>query len=405
MRRDTKRVGRAMIMVLAAAFLAAALVVGCEGQQEGAPAGGSNSPAGQGNTVPVEVVEVKAETFTETARAVGTLRALATVEVRPEVTGILKEIHFEEGERVSEDSLLFSIDDRKLIRELRERQEALNAAKAQVENAHKEFERTERLIETRAVSQAEKDRTQAALKTAQAEVGQAEAAIELIEERLKDTKIRAPFSGVTTECMVDCGDYVTTGDRLVTLHTLSPIEMSAKIPERYMGRVRSGQHAAVLVDAYPDRRFSGPVSFISPEVDERTRNFLVKITLDNEEGLLKPGGFATAVLTLRTLENRPAVPEEALVATTEGYMVYVVEDGVARKRSVEVGLRDAGWAEAREGVQAGETVVRRGHLRLSDGDKVSMADAKSAASGPGETGSESLTSDGGSETGQEDSGQ
>ncbi|MFW6169753.1 MAG: efflux RND transporter periplasmic adaptor subunit [Planctomycetota bacterium] len=400
MRHHTQRLGRAIIMVLAAA-----LVVGCEGQQEAGPGGGSNGAAGQSNTVPVEVVEVKAETFVETARAVGTLRARATVEIRPELTGILKDIHFEEGERVSEDGLLFSIDDRKLIRELRERQEALNAAQAQVENARKDFERTERLIETRAVSQAERDRAQAALKTAQAEVGQAEAGIELIEERLKDTKIRAPFSGVTTECMVDCGDYVTAGDHLVTLHTLSPIELSAKIPERYMGRARAGQQAEVLVDAYPDRRFSGPVSFISPEVDERTRNFLIKITLDNEEGLLKPGGFGTAVLTLRTLENRPAVPEEALVATTEGYIVYVVEDGVARKRRVQVGLRQAGWGEVREGLQVGETVVRTGHLRLSEGDSVSVANAKSAAARADRTGSEGVTSNGGAETGQEESGQ
>lgn len=346
-------------------------VFGCDSQKKDPANPTANNPGSQQTGVPVEVLEVQAETFTESARAVGTLRARAAVEIRPEMTGILKKIHFREGEEVAEGSLLFSIDDRKLTRELKERQEALKAAKARVEKARRDFDRTKRLIDTQAISQAEWDSAQTALMIAQAEEGQVEAAIELIEERLDDTNIKAPFGGITAECRVDPGDYLQAGDHLVTLYTLSPIEMSAKIPERYMGAVRPGQQAAVLVDAYPDRKFSGAVTFVSPDVDDRTRNFLIKITIDNEERLLKPGAFGTALLTLRTLEDRPAVPEESLVATTEGYIVYVVEDGIARKRGVQVGLRKTGLSEIREGLEVGEMVVRTGHIRLSEGDKVS----------------------------------
>lgn len=384
-RHHTQIIGRAVVVILTAAVMG-----GCETQEEAGPNPKDPDARGQKNATPVEVVEVEATTFTETARAVGTLRALATVEIRPEVTGILKKIHFQEGEEVSEDSLLFSIEDSKLVRELKKAKEALRAAKATLENARKEYERTKRLIETRAVSQAEKDRAETALETAKAQVGQKEAAIELIEEGLEDTKIRAPFDGVTTECTVDVGDYVTAGDHLVTLHTLSPIEMSAKIPERYMGRVQQGQEAVVLVEAYPERRFSGTVTFVSPEVDDRTRNFLVKITIDNKKRLLKPGAFGTAVLTLETLADRPTVPEEALVATTEGYLVYVVEDGVARRRKVQIGLREAGLAEIRTGIKTGETVVKAGHMRLSAGDKVRVSKTVSDARQPSEPDSESL---------------
>ena len=397
MRYHTRFSGRAVTLIMTATLL-----VGCEGRQAGDANSGTNNPGSQQTAVPVEMVEVRAQTFTETVRAVGTLRARAAVEIRPELAGILKGIHFQEGEEVAQDSLLFSIDDSKLSRELKERREALKAATARVENARKDYERTERLIEARAVSQSEWDRVQTRLETAQAEVGQLDAAIELIQERLDDTKIRAPFSGVTTECTVDAGDYVKAGDHLVTLYTLSPIEMSAKIPERYMGSVRKGQQGAVLVDAYPDRRFSGTVTFISPEVDERTRDFLVKITIDNKEGLLKPGAFGTALLTLRTLEDRPAIPEEALVATTEGYTVYVVEEGVARKRKVQVGLREAGLAEISEGVQIGESVVEAGHMRLSEGDKVKLANQRPPAQQPGDTGPENLASEDPAATRQEE---
>ena len=95
---------------------------------------------------------MRAETFTETARVVGTLRALATVEIRPEMNGILKEIHFQEGAEVADGSLLFSLDDSKLKRELKERQETLNAAEARVEQARKDYDRTKRLIDTQAIS-------------------------------------------------------------------------------------------------------------------------------------------------------------------------------------------------------------------------------------------------------------
>jgi membrane fusion protein (multidrug efflux system) len=381
--------------------MAAILFLGCDDREANHPNPGAGATAAQQNAVPVQVVQVRAETFTETVRAVGTLRARAAVEIRPELTGILKEIHFQEGEKVDRGRLLFSIDDSKLTRELEERQEALKAVTAKLNRARKDFERAERLIDTRAVSESEWDRMQSALETAQAEVGQLNAAIELIRERLDDTKIRAPFSGVTAECSVDAGDYLRAGDHLITLYSLSPIEMSAQLPERYMGSVRKGQQAAVIVDAYPERRFSGTVTFVSPEVDERTRDFLVKITVQNEEGLLKPGAFGTILLTLRTLEDRPAVPEAALVATTEGYTVYVLEEGVARKRRVRVGLREAGLAELLEGAQIGETVVRAGHMRLSDGDTVKRVDRQSTGRQAASTGRGNVDAEGPAATRQE----
>lgn len=369
--QKTMRHSSAFCQRAIALAVAVSLLLGCVNCQRN-EANPTGNDSGRPDAIPVEVVEVPAASFSETVRAIGTLRAISSVEISPEIPAILTEIHFEEGEPVEEGSLLFSLDDRKLIRELNEREEALTAAQARLKNAERDFERTKQLVESRAVPESEWDTVQTNLETAQAEVRRIEASIALIEERLADTKIRAPFSGITTECLVDPGDYVRPGDHLVTVHTLTPIEMSAKIPERYMGHVRKGQQAELLVAAYPDRRFPGEVTFVSSVVDEQTRDYLIKITVDNPEGRLKPGAFATALLTLRTLENRPAVPEEALVATSQGYSVFVVENGVAKMREVRVGLRETGMAEITSGLQVGEVVVRAGHMRLSDGDAVEV---------------------------------
>ena len=206
-----------------------------------------------------------------------------------------------------------------------------------------------------------------------AEVDRLEAEVEFAMARLDDTLIRAPFEGLISERLVDAGDYAQAGDHLATLYRVSQMEITFTLPERFMGRVRAGQTVMVAVSAYPDRRFAGQVYFVSPQVDESTRDFLVKVTLENREGSLKPGCFGTAVVTLDVREQRPVIPEEALVATRQGYIVFVVQGDAARRREVHIGLRQAGLVEIREGLALGESVVRAGHMNLSDGAGVRVA--------------------------------
>jgi len=228
------------------------------------------------------------------------------------------------------------------------------------------------LRESRSVAQTRWDETWADLKTSRAEVRRLQAALALSRERLKDTLIHAPFDGVVSECRVDPGDFVVAGEILVTLFKLSEMEAVITVPDRHMGRIRKGQPAEVMVDAYPDHRISGRVTFVSPNVEELTRDFLVKAEVSNEENVLKPGAFAVASITVAVRENVPTVPERALVATREGYEVFVVQDGIARQRKVRIGQRQVGRAEVVEGLRTGEVVVTAGHLQLSDGNRVSV---------------------------------
>jgi membrane fusion protein (multidrug efflux system) len=318
----------------------------------------------------VEVVTVRPGTFRETIRGIGTLRAQETVEITPEMAGILRDIHFEEGQAVLSGDLLFTIDDSKLKRELKERKAALEQAVARLEIAQKTASRIRKLYKRRTVSEERWDQAETELQAAKAEVRRLKAAVGLIQERFKDTRIRAPFEGVVSERRVDAGDYVTPGQVLVTLYDTNNLEAEVKIPERHLDRVRKGQNAELMLPAYPERAYSGRVTFVGPAVDERTRNFLVKVRVEDPEETLKPGTFAAVTLIVEVRESQPAIPEEALVATREGYVVFAVEEEKAHQRKVRIGRREAGTAEILEGVSIGETVVREGHMQLSDGDAV-----------------------------------
>jgi len=182
-----------------------------------------------------------------------------------------------------------------------------------------------------------------------------------------------------SERHIDVGDYVQAGDHVATLHRTSQMEIVFSVPERFMGRVKRDQPVAVTVAAFPEREFAGQVCFVSPQIDETTRDFLVKATVGGPDGLLKPGAFGTAVVTIDVREQVPVVPEGALVATRTGYIAFIVNGQTARRREVQVGLREAGRVEIRSGLQPGEPVVIEGQMNVSDGTLVRLVEADNGA--------------------------
>jgi membrane fusion protein, multidrug efflux system len=362
-----------LIVLLAAGMIAVWLLL-----RPPAPTPPGVAPSPGRPAVPVEVVPVRAMDLAETLRGVGTLQAAAVVEIQPEISGRIRAIHFEEGMPVEEGQLLFELDDEKLRSQLAARAAGVRATQVRAENARRAFERQEQLLARELVPQDEFERAQAELDEAVADLERLEAELGLVEEQLQDTRISAPFAGTISERAVDRGAFVTTGDTLATLYQTDPLEIAFTVPERHLGRVARGQPVEVTVAAYRDRAFEGEVQFVSPALEAATRSLLVKAQIPNPDAQLKPGAFATAILTVGVREARPVVPEEALVATRRGYLVFTVADGVSQAREVETGLRRAGVVEILSGVEIGEQVVRAGHLRLSGGDAVEVVAAPPA---------------------------
>jgi len=330
--------------------------------------------------VRVQAAEATTRTMAETVRGIGTLRALNTVEIRPEIAARITGITFEEGSEVDAGELLFELDTRMLEGELTSQQAALAAARARLANAERELARIEELFGQRVATEDARDQAATELEASQAEVDRLESEVRLAEERLADARIQAPYRGWISEALVDVGDFVQAGELLATLYQTDALEIEFTLPERYAGRIRTGQDVTLTVSAYPERAFTATTVFVSPSVDDRARDFLVKARLDNPQALLKPGTFATAVLTVREREDALVIPEEALIATREGYMVFVVgEDATALRRPVEIGLRNPGLVQITSGLAAGEKVVRTGHLRVADGSPLEIVDSPGIA--------------------------
>lgn len=355
-----------------ACALALVLSAGCGDTGDSAGGGGERPPAS------VAVAEARKMDLADTVRGIGTLHPKERVEIEPEVAGRVLSVSFDEGTQVREGQLLARLDARKIEAEVDARRAQLAEARVRASNAERRYARFEKIGDPAAVSRDEVDAAQTELEAARAEVSRLEAELARAEERLEDTQIRAPFTGAIGEALVDQGDYVEEGDAIATLRRIDVLELSFTLPERHRPRVAIGQDVDVELDAFgPDERFAGRVTFVDPAVNVNTRAFTVKADIDNPEGRLVPGSFARAELTLERLSDRVVVPEAALVATRSGYILFVVEDGVARQRSVTTGLRKPGLVEIREGVTSGETVVESGHMSLFEGAPVAVADGPS----------------------------
>jgi membrane fusion protein (multidrug efflux system) len=336
--------------VFAVATTCVALSCGQDGDDPGL-----GSPGGRPPT-PVEVAVAKADTVVDAILATGTIEAVQSIELRPEVQGRLVEILVPEGSEVTEGTPLFKVDDA----ELRAVVEQLTAER---DMAVRALERTRELIAQNASSEAD-------LEAAEANARSKEAQLQLQSVRLERTVVRAPFSGVVGARFVSVGDYLTSSTRLTTLQTVDPQRVAFQVPERYAGRLALGQRVNFRVAAV-DREFTGVVEFVDPVVQVPARTILVKARVPNGRRLLKPGMFIEAQLATEVRPEAVVVPEDAVLPLQGSDFVWVADSGVVTRRQVTLGVRKPGYVEIKSGVSVGEQVVVGGLQRLFEGAPVS----------------------------------
>ncbi|MGM0453295.1 MAG: efflux RND transporter periplasmic adaptor subunit [Thermodesulfobacteriota bacterium] len=355
------RYGAFLLLIIAA--------TGCNGAANGQN-GENESEAESESCVPVDMAEVQTRDLQRIVDGIGTLEARQRVMIRPEVGGVLESVHFEEGNTVEEGELLFSVDDDKIRHELDARQAGLEEARANLENAQLIYKRRQQLFKQELGTEEARDEARARYEALTARVKRIRAEIENIKESLADTKIRAPFDGIAGERLADPGEVIAEGTALVSMVETGQLEIAFTIPERHLAQVQKGQQVELTVSAFPEEKFSGSVYFISPHIRQDTRSLLVKAHIENDDLRLSPGGFGAVELVTATRSDRPVIPEEALVPTRTGYMVFVVKDQRAKGREVDIGLRNPGIVEITGGLEPGETIVRAGHISVNEGAKV-----------------------------------
>jgi len=334
-------------------LLALLLVAGCRKKND---AGGPppNPPTS------VLAAEAKKQSVAETLSVVGTLTANESIEVKAETDGTVVEILFQEGQPVKKGDLLIRLDESKLAA-------AFAEAEASLKLSALTFERNKELSREKLVSSQEYDQA-----AAQFQVNQA--TVELRKRQLADTRIFAPFAGLTGSRLVSPGQVITKSTMLTWLVDLDTVKAEFNVPERFLRELKIGQPLTFSVAAYPKESFRGEVYFLAPQIDPNNRTLLMKARVPNADRKLKPGMFANLELAFTRREEAIVIPESALMSVGERTSVYVIDaDGKAQPRPVKVGLRMANAIEITQGLQAGEKVIAEGVQKVRPGGAVKVA--------------------------------
>lgn len=306
--------------------------------------------------------EVQQETWQPFLYSVGSVVATQGVQVTTEVPGQVDKILFESGQQVEEGDVILQLDDSVDKADLEGLIAQLNLARLQ-------FERARKLVKERSVSQSEFDQSRAQLDGAQATVASKRAVI-------AKKKIPAPFSGQLGIREVDVGEYLSPGARIVPLQALDPVYVDYTLPERHFEQLQAGQAVHVEVQAYPDRVFDGSISAINPGIDPGTRSVRLRATLDNPDQALRPGMFAEVRTVLPARSGILTLPRTAVTYNPYGESVFVIveKDGqqVVQNRRIKTGEVREGRVEIIDGLQVGEVVVSAGHVKLRNGQAVSI---------------------------------
>jgi membrane fusion protein, multidrug efflux system len=301
---------------------------------------------------------------------VGSLVAVAGIDVNSEVAGKVKAIHFESGQQVQAGKLLVELDTSTDGAELK----GLEAA-YQLEQV--KFARSQQLIAKHFISKSDFDLNKATLDEAKAVVAAKQAVIQKM-------RIVAPFAGQLGIRKVNVGQYLAPGDAIVPLQQVQPIYADFKLPEQHLANLKVNQDLALTVQAYPGKVFAGRITAINSGIDEATRSVQIRATLDNAERLLRPGMFVEVQLQLNEAKSVLTVPDTAISYNPYGDSVFVIEPD---KQGFKVQLKQIVTGETREGrveivkgLNENERVVSAGQVKLQNGMAVTL-DKKPA---PGE---------------------
>jgi membrane fusion protein (multidrug efflux system) len=293
----------------------------------------------------------------------GSLLPNEEVDIRSEVAGRIDQLNFSEGSRVAKGKLILKIDDA-------EWRAQLAKAKSQLDLAEKDKQRKGKLLEAKGLSQEEYDQSLSRVQELQAEV-------QLIQSRIRNAEIYAPFSGQIGLRYVSPGAYVSQGQILAKLVQTDPIKIEFGVPQRYAGYIKEGMEINFKMDG-SDSTFVAKIYAYEARIDAATRTLNVRARCENSQGLLIPGAFAEVNLVLADLTDALMIPTSAVVPQIRGQKVFIMKNGVAQSVDVESGIRTETEIQITKGLAKGDTLITTALLALKDGMPVQVRNVTNA---------------------------
>ena len=343
----------------------------------GAQPQGRRGRANPGAGVPVVVTTIGKKPMSVVIEAVGTVQAIASIQIKPRMDSQIMKVNVEEGALVKEGDLLFELDNRTLKAQLGMLEAQIRKTKAQIEQAKRDNERADGLLSKGAGTAVQRDTSATNLKSLEAQLESDEANRQSTLTQLSYTEIRAPVSGRIGSISSKAGTVVRVADNTATatlavINQVNPIFVSFAIPQVLLPDLRAAMaKGPVRVDAIVnDKRQSGAMAFIENTVDPNTGTVTAKARIDNGNEGLWPGQFVKVEVILGVEPEAISVSAAAVQLGPQGPYVFVVKDGVADVRPVVIKRTQAGESVIGTGLEDGESVVIDGQLRLVSGAPV-----------------------------------
>lgn len=378
------------------------LSAGCgggEAQVAASRGGDANSPARQ-----VKLAKSEARRLTRTVTAPGTLAADEQATLSFKVAGRVSEIKVDLGSQARKGQIIGALETTEFKVRLQQAEAALQQARARLglppqgvddrinlentslarqaravlEEARSNRERTIQLVNQGIQSRAELDRAESAFKVAdsryqdaieevrnrQAVLLQRRSELAIAQQQLVETSLYSPFDGAVRERRASLGEYLNAGAPVATIVRLHPLRLRVEAPEREAQGIKVGQSVRVLVEGDDQQSYSGRVARLSPAFQEQSRTLIIEAEVDNQHGRLRPGSFAKAEIQTSMTSDVVMVPASAIVTFAGIQKVFSVKDNKAIEKNVVVGKREGDWVVV-EGFDADAPVI------LSPGNLVS----------------------------------
>jgi len=313
--------------------------------------GGKKEETKEDTKIKVNAAIAQSEPVAKIATYTANVKADVINQITPAMPGRIEKIYVEIGDRVSAGQLLVQMES-----------SSLQQQNTQLSNLEKDYARYSELLKVGGV--------------AQQQVDQIKTQIDVLRTAIKNlqdnTQLRSPINGVVTDRNYDNGD-VYAQRPILTVQQLNPLKAIVNVSESYFAKVKMGMSVDILLDVYENETFTGKVSLIYPTIDPNTHTFGVQITINNTNMKVRPGMFGRVTLNFGT-EQGIVVPDAAVQKQTgaNDKYIYVIDNGVARYRKVELGQHLSEKYEILSGVTAGEVVVTAGQSRLIDGSEVEI---------------------------------
>ncbi|MEN3276558.1 MAG: rane fusion protein multidrug efflux system, partial [Massilia sp.] len=297
---------------------------GAEGGQGGR--GASGGPGGQMPPTTVNVVTPQRQDVGVDVAANGTVTPQRTVDLRPQTTSTIRQVHIKEGQFVKAGQLMFSLDDRSDRASVAQAQAEVQRGRATLADLERQYKRSQELVAQKFLAQSAVDTLRSQVDAARAALAASTAAVRASEVNASYTSIRAPMSGRVGAINVYPGSLVQPSTSLTTVTQLDPIDVAFTLPESSLGSLLAAQRAGkVAVEASTGVADAKPVvgelSFVDNTVDPTSGTIRVKAQFGNADGLLWPGQYVNTRVTVRTIKDAVVIPQNAIIINAQGTFV------------------------------------------------------------------------------------